>query len=313
MNYENDIPRDLAVRAFNGTSWTPEKRGEQTISEYASILRGDYDALLKYAENDAEVALLAAEFARYRSGFAERYKSWLSTRSRCISSAITGPSNFPVRRAEKYNNWESGKWADLMEFRKRALDAIKKKLRPELRPIMSGDDNAVDRLKKKLEGAEKLQALMKAVNAAIRKNLKNGYEAQLAAVMAAGLDEAKARKILEPDYMGALGFAGWALTNNNADIRRMKDRLAKLERDKATPAAVVEGAAARVEDCPAENRVKLFFPGKPDEEVRAKLKSNGFRWAPTEGCWKAYRNSRTVPLAAEIAGLKAAAQTTAAA
>lgn len=43
-----------------------------------------------------------------------------------------------------------------------------------------------------------------------------------------------------------------------------------------------------------ENRLQVFFPGKPDEETRTKIKRAGFRWSPTNGCWQAYltNNSR---------------------
>lgn len=33
-------------------------------------------------------------------------------------------------------------------------------------------------------------------------------------------------------------------------------------------------------------RVQFIFPGKPDDETRAMLKENGFRWAPSQGAWQ---------------------------
>ena len=33
-------------------------------------------------------------------------------------------------------------------------------------------------------------------------------------------------------------------------------------------------------------RVQFVFPGKPDDETRAMLKENGFRWAPSQGAWQ---------------------------
>jgi len=35
-----------------------------------------------------------------------------------------------------------------------------------------------------------------------------------------------------------------------------------------------------------ENRLQIIFPGKPDEATRAKLKRNGFKWAPSQGAWQ---------------------------
>lgn len=33
-------------------------------------------------------------------------------------------------------------------------------------------------------------------------------------------------------------------------------------------------------------RIRLHFPGKPTPAVIATLKSNGFRWAPSERAWQ---------------------------
>ena len=41
-------------------------------------------------------------------------------------------------------------------------------------------------------------------------------------------------------------------------------------------------AAAHRED----NRLQVFFDGKPDADTRAELKSSGFRWAPSVGAWQ---------------------------
>ena len=34
------------------------------------------------------------------------------------------------------------------------------------------------------------------------------------------------------------------------------------------------------------DRLQIIFDEKPDEEMRAKLKSNGFRWSPRYGAWQ---------------------------
>lgn len=41
------------------------------------------------------------------------------------------------------------------------------------------------------------------------------------------------------------------------------------------------------------NRVQIIFDDTPDEATRAKLKANGFRWAPREGAWR--RSGRRRP------------------
>ncbi len=39
-----------------------------------------------------------------------------------------------------------------------------------------------------------------------------------------------------------------------------------------------------------KNRIMLYFPGKPDEETRTKLKRHGFRWSPRNTAWQSYIN-----------------------
>lgn len=169
-------------------------------------------------------------------------------------------------------------------------------------PILSSDPDAVSLLQKKIDAAEQLQTQMRACNAAIRKHAKAGIDAQVVALMELNLSESQARGLIKPDFCGRIGFAAYELTNNNANIRRMKERIATLSVTQSAPTTEQEGTHARIEDCPTDNRIRLFFPGKPDADVRERLKSSGFRWSPTLGCWQAYRNYHSQQVAEREAG-----------
>lgn len=303
MDFKEDIPVDLAKAAHAGTSFDPERRAEAERAEYEGVLAGDWERLSKLATTEEKRARLAEEFARYREGYRRRYRAYLLSLSRCVSVMIVGPARYPVARMERRNAVVDRRRSELMAFRERALNAIRKALFPELAPIMAGDEDAVDRLKAKIEEAERLHERMKAANAAIRERAGEGVEAQVSSLVALGFSEAEARRLLVPDCMGRVGFPSWKLTNNAANIRRMKERLSSIERNKATPATMLEGTAARFEDCPADNRVRLWFPGKPDAAVRETLKRGGFRWTPSMGCWQAYRNPHALELARKVAGV----------
>lgn len=305
LNFGCDIPQSLALAAHSGTSFVPEKRAEQVRSEYESTLQADYEGFKANALKGGTLDLLDSEFARYRQGYREHYTAWLRSKSRCMSTMIAGPSNFPSSRMAKRNDVEHKRCEAFINFRERAKAAIIRNLRPDLRPIMSGDANATERLDEKIQKAEALQERMRAANAAIRKHKKAGAEAQIRALVELGFNAAIAAKLLEPDFCGRIGFADYQLTNNNANIRRMKERLQTVSRNQAQESTEAEGENARLEDSPADNRVRLYFPGKPSEAVRSDLKSSGFRWSPTIGAWQAYRNYRTLETAKRVAGVAA--------
>ncbi len=302
-----DIPMSLAVAAHSGSSFVPEKRGEQVRNGYAETLTNLYAELLKHATDAEKLATLETEFSRLREGYRKRYVAYLNSQSRTYSTMIAGPSNFPARRMEKRNRVVDSRRTELVEFLPRAKASIIKALHPELRPIMSGDADATDRLAEKIATAEKVQERMKSANLAIRKNAKAGAAAQVAALVELGFSEGRAVSLLEPDFAGRIGIASYELTNNNANIKRMKDRLVTVGRNQQREETVTEGENARLEDCPADNRVRLFFSGKPAAEIRETLKRSGFRWTPSLGCWQAYRNYLTIGKAKELAGVSAVA------
>lgn len=169
--------------------------------------------------------------------------------------------------------------------------------------IFSEDPEAVVKLREKIAAAEALQEKMKKVNAVIRKfkhvlgkedhpDWQNFYLAMEALSVTSGA----AAKLMQPDFCGRIGFADYQLTNNNANIRRMKARLADLEATRAAvdpeaePVEKISPAGFKVVENVEAYRIQLFFDGKPPAEVRAVLKSNGFRWAPSEGAWQRHLN-----------------------
>ena len=191
-----------------------------------------------------------------------------------------------------------------------ALRAAIRTLRPDLRAIMAGDVDAIDRLTVKIDNAERLQSRMRDANKAIRTHAKKGAAQQVEALMTLGFTEQQASDLLKPDFCGRIGFAAYELTNNNANIRRMHERLEQISKAQATEVqAVACSNGVTLEDDAPANRVRLYFPGKPSEEIRTELKSSGFRWAPSGGAWQAYRNNSTLATAKRMAGEPVSAPT----
>lgn len=300
---KEDIPLEVARDATRGTYQDPERVAEDQRREYAETLATDFEDLRKHAGGDQEkLEILATEFKRYREGYRALTLALMGAESRCVSWFISGPANYPARQQEKRRGTAHRRLQEVLEYRERAMKAILRKLQPEKAPIMSSDPDAVERLEDKIAKAEHLQTLMKAANKIVKENPRDTQTSEKMVRLAAlGMSFETSLKLFQEDWTGAIGFPGYEITNNAANIRRMKARVVAVTQAHEQPSEVVEGAEARLEDCPADNRVRLFFPGKPDAEIRTRLKRSGFRWTPSMGCWQAYRNTTAIEVAKSVA------------
>ena len=94
--------------------------------------------------------------------------------------------------------------------------------------ISSDDPDAIDKLREKLAGMEAEQEQMKAVNK-ICLSKKLSEERKLEELAGLGISAASARRLIsgEDDY-GRPGYPSYSLSNNNANIRRVRERRADL-------------------------------------------------------------------------------------
>ena len=148
------------------------------------------------------------------------------------------------------------------------------------RVISADDPKAIEKLRAKLATLNANRERMRAANAAIR----SGADV-VQKLGALHFDETQAKRLLERDFAGRVGFPDYALRNSAAEATRIERRIRELEERAATsaPSDVVLGDA-RISE--AENRVRVTFPSVPPEAVRRALKSAGFRWAPSVGAWQ---------------------------
>lgn len=162
-------------------------------------------------------------------------------------------------------------------------------------PISSDDPEAIPKLRRKLADLENRQEYFRAVNRIVRRKPKNEKnDGKILELVNMGMSGLTAAKLFEPPYQGApCGIEGWQLSNNNANMRRIRERIADLEHaETITPEADLDRGAYRVVENAEENRLQLIFPGKPSREVREICKRHGFRWAPSQGAWQRQLNGR---------------------
>jgi Domain of unknown function (DUF3560)/N-terminal domain of anti-restriction factor ArdC len=166
--------------------------------------------------------------------------------------------------------------------------------------ISSDDPAAVEKLRAELASLERSQETMKAANKAIRTN--KTAETQKAALVASGFTEACALKLLEKDFAGRLGFASYSLSNNNANITRIKGRITELEKRIQRVDIEQAGDGFTYREDTTENRVMFIFDGKPDEATRTILKGEAFKWSPSRGAWVRQLNNAGIWAGKQILG-----------
>jgi hypothetical protein len=161
--------------------------------------------------------------------------------------------------------------AEVLERRAKAAD--------ENRAIFSDDPAASEKLEARITQLEARQARIVAANKLVRKQDRPG-------LLDLGFTEAQVEKLFTPDFCGRLGFPNYLLTNNGANIRRLKERLVTTAASQDRVTTETQHGDIRIVENTEDNRLQIFFPGKPDETTRTRLKSRGFRWSPTIGCWQ---------------------------
>lgn len=274
------INEEAARRANDMNSFRDYKAGSAT-AEYRRMV----DAATELAERQKQrVDPMYHEkidrlLETYCRKLAENMNASYSIEARCPSILISGGGNFPVRKKEKQN---AARDRNLEEWN--YIQGLLDKIRSVGTGGISSDDpQAVEKLEAKLATLEKHQEMMKAANAAIRMKDPAKGDAKLAELSYTPEDIAKLRA---PDFCGRIGYPAYELQNNNANIRRIRGRIAELKkRTESTPEGW-EFDGGRVVVNTAENRLQIIFDGKPNADVRTELKGEGFRWAPSQGAWQ---------------------------
>ena len=245
----------------------------------------------KYGKNATPEQIDLVEY------YADKYSARLAAainrenhiRAMCPSIMISGGSNFPVRKKQKQNDAMDKFWAENGDLFEPTDNFYFNKVKALLsnKMIYSNDALALEKLENKLKDLEEAHAEAKARNAYYRKNgTMKGYEG-MSDEEAASFD-----KGIEKAYSwDKQPYPAYVLQSNNAEIKRIKNRIAEITRLKENAAKPAEDKYPHVDGVEVvENaeamRVQLIFAGKPDEETRALLKANGFRWSPSFGAWQ---------------------------
>lgn len=157
---------------------------------------------------------------------------------------------------------ETGKKADYYDGRVKSMETNY--------AISADDPEAVVKIKEKIAGLEQERARLKAMP-----KTERDYS----------FSDADMRSV----HLGSVG----------GEIRRLVKRLETMEKQNSIQAVEESNKETGIsfEVNKDENRVMIFFPGKPAEEIRKALKHKGFRWSPRNSAWQAFIHDYTVSIA----------------
>ena len=275
------ISESLARAAKEANSFSDYVEGSATAQ---------YNAQCENARRIAEARKLCvpterhAELDRLVERYCERLAKWTNANNaneaRCPSILICGGGNFPDGKKNKQNARR-----DTLRREYEIIAAILDKIESYGIggfPILAGDADAIEKLKAKIADAECTQQTMKMHNAYYRKHkTMKGCE---------GIPDALAEQLDAsiPTTWYKAPHAGWELTNNLANIKRMKERVEALEREKNAEASEWDtlGLDIKIVENKEIMRLQVVFDGKPSATVRDVMKGAAFHWSPSQGAWQ---------------------------
>ena len=251
-------------RAHSATSFSPERRAASCVQDFSQELEADLRAL-------------GGSTGNYKEKYLAHLRKWTAAKARTMSPMITGPANFPAERNRKAFEREMRAWEEFQAWRERYF---KRANRVQTKTPEEEIDEALIRLEKERNN----HAIMIEVNKIFRRKTSD-EEKRKALLEELELSEKLVNNLMTPDCFGQYGFASYALTNSNARIKNLEQKVltmkARIERRDTFEKIEFNGGTIDIEN----DRVVIRHEEKPSPEVIQQLKSNGFRWSPHWKCW----------------------------
>jgi hypothetical protein len=272
--------KEQARRAFSMTSFDPEKRGDNLIRELEIGLNEDLNEIEKATTEEKD---------RYIKGFKDRFSSLVSAKSRCMSTMITGGSNFPVRRAQKANDQEHKRSNDLYDYRVKVTKAILKRIQDRKPESEKQDEAWVSIEKHILSNAATIIGL--------DTGTVRGYSRPLFVSSMTGLIKRMAKNGQAEHVKKSLDLIRELNSQNKKPIISAKAKVWELEEVAQEVQADKEADQDREDKeyfydgfkvalSYSDDRLRIVHDEKPDRETIDKIKSHGFKWSRYNVAWQ---------------------------
>jgi hypothetical protein len=250
------------------------------VKDYTDLLNYDLSKIKNASQEEKD---------RYISGFRNKFTVWLSAKSRCASSMVTGPANFPVEKNRKALDREHRLGIEMDEFREKAIKSILKSI-DNKRPQEEKDAERWEAIEKNLlstiqtiididEGRNTYSArslFTSSLTGFIQRMAKNGQVADVkkSLDLIEKLNESSKKEIITKRSKI------WALREVVEQVSEKQEELKNAE-DKEV---LYDGFKVVISY--SDERIRIIHDEKPDREVINNIKKHGFRWSPFNTAWQ---------------------------
>lgn len=275
------LNQDILKTAWYGVSFDPEQRAERFEAEYNETLEIFFENVKNADITEEQKSECIGYWENRLYNQATKY---IGMQARCMSAMVVGPAKFPVKSQEKKHNsamkalddylYTAQKMCskDIFE-RYMTSEQKQKKIDEEGLRLMMWD--IAEFLKYKKFGLT-LDSNNWTFNAF--PHLKGKFTTQ-----AKNGNFGTCEKVIEilKDYLSK-----GAKIQKNIDILQSVLDEYKNKQPEIKESKKYEINGVEVVENTADERLQLFFDGKPEQEVINKLKANGFRWSPKNKAWQ---------------------------
>lgn len=303
------IPRNL-IEGANNNSFFDRGSGLERDAQNESAYFEMCDELKELEKvfggfSDAQKTIIADRAASWRALVKDQYTAQASFQASNTPWFIAGPANYNSSRYNKRCDAAMRKFEEFNDkkdrFIKNTIDMLKKVATPDMQikvwregrqgygeTIAADDPLAVEKMEAHIQNLMEIHEIELKANAWIRKH----GSATGCGVLSERMIERVNADLAQWPYMQHKYFF---TDQNQANIRNKCKRLEELKKHRAIveeekaeglKIGTMEKEGLRLEENHEAARVQLFFDGKPDEQTRATLKANGFRWSPRFGAWQ---------------------------
>ena len=295
---KKELPRDFSedldykslYNSYSLISFDPERRAENDKKMFGTSMLNLYNSSAEEAKENNRLEEYNQAFERYYAVILKKNKEVISARTGTFSTAVTGGAGIKSSQIRKNEAKQKREY----EINKELIDYIEKaekKLNEVARnpdqfykdqAIKRTDKNAIEKLNQKLEQLEAEKDFIKRSEKACKEYQKTK---DFSVFEKYNIPQKEAK-----EYVSQIERHGIPLIRGNAsinaEIRRVKERIASLEKSKASEDENFDIENGRILVNKEAQRVQIFFDNIPDANTREALKKRSFKWAPSVKAWQ---------------------------